>query len=247
MVPFAVCPRGHIFDPWPLVGATHASPSASGKKITPRDVTTNEELRLDYRDYLRQRGMEEWPPNHPALLRFKAKRCATLAEIQAWAQEERQIARTSTDPPTPTDREVRVGPYSCPLESCFLARNSVGIARRALKPKELGLSQRREDRKGQASIRAFFSWRSWRLGERIGFGCGRRPRWHRPRPSVPTSAQLAANAALSLLNLSRTLLKNQLRSQAAQFEAEGGFTERLHRVRTQNRRTQGRRDAENGR
>lgn len=56
-----------------------------------------------------------------------------------------------------------------------------------------------------------------------------------PCPSVPSSAQLVANAALSLLNLTRNLLKNQLKSQAVAFENEGGFTERLYRVRKQRR------------
>ena len=44
-------------------------------------------------------------------------------------------------------------------------------------------------------------------------------------------AQLVANAALSLLNLACYLLDRQLISQAATFEKEGGFTERLYRVR----------------
>ena len=52
---------------------------------------------------------------------------------------------------------------------------------------------------------------------------------------MPSSAQLVANAALSLLNLTRNLLKNQLKSQAVAFENEGGFTERLYRVRKQRR------------
>lgn len=38
---------------------------------------------MDDQDDLRQRDLEEWPPNHPPLLRFKAKRCATPAEAQA--------------------------------------------------------------------------------------------------------------------------------------------------------------------
>jgi len=46
-------------------------------------------------------------------------------------------------------------------------------------------------------------------------------------------AQLAANAALSLLNL----CCRQLDSQARAFEDEGGFTERLYRVRSQRRKT----------
>ncbi len=42
------------------------------------------------------------------------------------------------------------------------------------------------------------------------------------------SAQLEANAALSLLNLCCYLLDRQLAAQAAAFERDGGFTERLY-------------------
>lgn len=51
-----------------------------------------------------------------------------------------------------------------------------------------------------------------------------------PCPSV-SSAALVANAALSLLNLCCRLLDRQLAAQARAFEKEGGFTERLYRVR----------------
>jgi four helix bundle suffix protein len=46
---------------------------------------------------------------------------------------------------------------------------------------------------------------------------------------------LVANGALSLLNLCCHLLDRQLKSQATAFEKEGGFTERLYRVRSQRR------------
>jgi len=48
---------------------------------------------------------------------------------------------------------------------------------------------------------------------------------------------LAANAALSLLNLASLLLDRQLASLEQAFAQEGGFTERLYRVRSQNRAT----------
>jgi four helix bundle suffix protein len=51
-----------------------------------------------------------------------------------------------------------------------------------------------------------------------------------------SDSTLVANAALSLLNLCCYLLDRQLTSQADAFEKEGGFTERLYRVRTQLRR-----------
>ena len=49
------------------------------------------------------------------------------------------------------------------------------------------------------------------------------------------TAVLVANAALSLLNLGCYFLDRQLAAQAAAFQAEGGFTERLYRVRRQSR------------
>jgi four helix bundle suffix protein len=124
-----------------------------------------EELRLDYEDFLRQRGLEEWEPNHPSLKRFKARRCATLEQVRAWVEEERKRPRTNTD--------------------------------------HQGRTQ----------------------GASVPVGAG-------PCLSV-SSAQLVANAALSLLNLCCYLLDRQLTAQAAAFTAEGGFTERLYRVRTQ--------------
>ena len=70
---------------------------------------------------------------------------------------------------------------------------------------------------------------------------GRTPK--NPAASVPVhesqckaaSAQLVANAALSLLNLACHLLDKQLAAQEKTFVAEGGFTERLYRVRSQQR------------
>jgi four helix bundle suffix protein len=48
---------------------------------------------------------------------------------------------------------------------------------------------------------------------------------------------LAANAALSLLNLACHLLDRQLAAQAEAFLKEGGFTERLYRLRSGRRRS----------
>ena len=57
-----------------------------------------------------------------------------------------------------------------------------------------------------------------------------------PCEFVPDSV-LVANASLSLLNLCCYLLDRQLSTQAEAFEKEGGFTERMYRIRTQRRRT----------
>jgi four helix bundle suffix protein len=134
-----------------------------------------EELRLDYEDFLRQRGMTMLPPDHPALMRFKKKRCATLQEVQAWVTKEFGRENTDQHRQTPTDKD--------------------GVERPM----------------------------SMRVGER-------------PCPSLPSSA-LAANAALSLLNLACHFLDRQIAAQAKAFEEKGGFTERLYRVRSAYRRS----------
>lgn len=54
-------------------------------------------------------------------------------------------------------------------------------------------------------------------------------------PSL-SSACLAANGALSLLNLACYFLDRQVERLAKDFEKEGGFTERLYKVRTAKRR-----------
>jgi len=56
-----------------------------------------------------------------------------------------------------------------------------------------------------------------------------------PCSSVPSSAQLVVNAALSLLNLCCHLLDRQLAAQETAFEKEGGFTESLYRMRRRKR------------
>ncbi len=133
-------------------------------KLTDVARASLEDLRLDYEDYLRQRGLQLWPPNHPALMRFKAERCATLGQFWQWVGKEIQdytdehgLTRTNTD-------NIPVGAGPCSSVSVFVA-----------------------------------------------------------------------NAALSLLNLCCFLLDRQIAAQAAAFEREGGFTERLYRVR-RNRR-----------
>ena len=67
--------------------------------------------------------------------------------------------------------------------------------------------------------------------------CQSLPVGERPCQSLPSSC-LAANGALSLLNLACYLLDRQVERLAKDFEHEGGFTERLYRVRSENRRAQ---------
>ena len=51
----------------------------------------------------------------------------------------------------------------------------------------------------------------------------------------PTYAELAANAALVLIGVACALLDRQIEAQARAFTEEGGFTERLYRIRSEKR------------
>lgn len=141
-------------------------------KLTNVARASLEELRLDYEDFLRQRGLALWPPEHPALMRFKARRCATLEQVREWVEEERRgLTLTATDKQGQGKAE----------------KKSVAVRESPCRP-------------------------------------------------VPSSAELVANAALSLLNLACHLLNRQIATLEKNFVEEGGFTERLYRVRRQNRR-----------
>jgi four helix bundle suffix protein len=133
-----------------------------------------EELRIDYEDFLRQRELPMWEPDHPALKRFKAKRCASLEDVRAWVENEKESGNMDKQGRTRTGTESKNQP-------------SVSVS------------------EGQCRS-----------------------------VSDPT---LVANAALSLLNLCCYLLDRQLAAQAKAFEAEGGFTERLYRVRSAKRKS----------
>ncbi|HEX72150.1 MAG TPA: four helix bundle protein [Candidatus Hydrogenedentes bacterium] len=55
-------------------------------------------------------------------------------------------------------------------------------------------------------------------------------------PSTPSIyPEIAANAALTLIAVASGLLDRQLKAQARAFAEEGGFTERLYRMRSQRR------------
>ncbi len=49
-------------------------------------------------------------------------------------------------------------------------------------------------------------------------------------------SEIAANAALVLIGVAVSLLSRQLAAQAAAFEKEGGFTERLYQRRKNSRK-----------
>ncbi len=89
-----------------------------------------EELKLDYEDFLRQRELLKLEPQHPALVRFKKRKCQTLDDVKQWIDEERKRTRnaeTNTNKHGKCKSEVHVGLSESPclsLSSACLAANA---------------------------------------------------------------------------------------------------------------------------
>jgi four helix bundle suffix protein len=56
-------------------------------KLTQVARASLEELKLDYEDFLRQRGLFVWPREHPLRQRLIDRRCRTADEVAAWIVE----------------------------------------------------------------------------------------------------------------------------------------------------------------
>jgi four helix bundle suffix protein len=127
-------------------------------KLTNVARASLEELRLDYEDFLRQRGLPLWAPDDPRRHALVARRCTTADEVAAWIKQI-HVSHPQSQPSIPSMR------------------------------------------------------------------------------SIPSKyAGTAANAALVLIGVAMALLDRQIAAQAAAFQTEGGFTERLYRVRQSTRR-----------
>jgi len=182
--------------------------SATSKKIemklTGVALGSLDELRRDYVAFLRHRGLPEWPPEHPALMRLKARRCATLEEFRAWVADEVRRARQENlegqEGQGNTDRHGQT-------------QTETG-----------GAGGDQASRHSPCAVR---------VGpcESVSSPAASSP----PVSPQNLPAVLAANGALCLLNLCIYLVKRQLEAQAAAFERDGGFTERLYRRRRERR------------
>jgi four helix bundle suffix protein len=139
-------------------------------KLTNVARASLEELRLDYEDFLRQRGLPIWQRSDPRRDALIARRPATADDVALWV------------------KEVHDGGQS-----------------------------------GQSGPG--------------GRGGASGPSTESTPSTGPTYPEIAANAALTLIAVAVALLDRQLAAQAAAFEQEGGFTERLYRVRQNRRRT----------
>lgn len=138
-------------------------------KLTNVARASLEELRLDYEDFLRQRGLAQWPREDARRAELIGARPATADDVAQWA------------------RTVHGGQTG------------------------------RHGHDGQAEN-------------------------PESTPSMPstesTYPEIAANGALALLAVACSLLDRQIATLEKNFVEEGGFTERLYRVRTARRKAQ---------
>jgi four helix bundle suffix protein len=152
-------------------------------KLTNVARASLEELRLDYEDFLRQRGLPLWPGDDPRRKDLVARRCQTADDLAGWVKQAAQAERAEL-----ARQAARAA--DAPSTRSIPSMQSIPPALRSL---------------GEGgSIQSMF-------------------------PAV------AANAALVLIGVASSLLARQIDAQAAAFENEGGFTERLYRVRTRRR------------
>ncbi len=143
-------------------------------KLTQVARASLEELKLDYEDFLRQRGFAQWERTNPLRQELIDRRCQTADAVAIWVVEAAKTCR------------------SCGLDG----------------------------QRGQNAEAQPLSTRSTA-----------------PTLSTKTYPELSANAALVLLTVACSLLDRQVERLALDFENEGGFTERLYKVRTAKRRS----------
>jgi four helix bundle suffix protein len=143
-------------------------------KLTQVARASLEELKLDYEDFLRQRGLAQWERVNPLRQALIDRRCQTADEVAAWVMEA------------------------------------------AKKSGHCG----QHGRRGQNAQTRPLSTESTAS-----------------TLSTKTYPALSANAALVLLTVACSLLDRQVERLAQDFEKQGGFTERLYKVRTAKRRS----------
>lgn len=163
-------------------------------KLTNVARASLEELRLDYEDFLRQRGLPVWERDDPRRSSLVARRFANADCVAQWVREQRGAnAQSGISGPSGLNGLSGLDGQT--------GLNGLGGRNGLSGPKKLG-TESTESTKSTSS----------------------------------TYPEVAANAVLVLIAVACSLLDRQLVSLAAAFEREGGFTERLYRVRAKSAR-----------
>lgn len=141
-------------------------------KLTQVARASLEELKLDYEDFLRQKGLAQWERENPLRQELVDRRCQTADEVARWVGE---VAKRSN--------------------------GQNGLGGQGGQTPSVGVST--------ASTKSMLSTKVF--------------------------PELAANAALVLIAVASSLLDRQMARLAEDFTNNGGFTERLSRVRRRKR------------
>ena len=156
-------------------------------KLTNVARASLEELRLDYEDFLRHRGLLQWDMEDPRRAELIARRPTTVDDVAQWVRWVQGLGEKglggqnrSSGPDGPDAQDKTDGP------------------------------DRQETLNKQST---------------------------ESTPSIPAPEEIMANGALALITVACSLLSRQISAQAAAFERDGGFTERLYATRQQRRRT----------
>lgn len=102
-------------------------------KLTNVARASLEELRLDYEDFLRQRGLPLWQADHEALQRFRKRRCRNLRDFRKWVAEEHEMlcraARTIHENPhhDKASVTVRVRPDQKQTAALIVANGALSL------------------------------------------------------------------------------------------------------------------------
>lgn len=182
-------------------------------KLTNVARASVEELRLDYEDFLRQRGLSVWEREDPRRAHLIARRCTSADEVARWVKE--------------------VGSGTCGQhgQNGLSGRDGQGQRGGLENPHEQGEPGKRHgsDKPGGVPMATSYPPSTGSMSSTKSTLS--------PKPSPAHYPEIAANAALVLIAVACSLLDRQIAAQARAFENEGGFTERLYRVRSNHRRT----------
>ncbi len=209
-------------------------------KLTNVAKASLEELRLDYEDFLRHRGMPVWERTDPRRSELIERRCTGIDEVAEWIKEVHQ--RGGPDGPSG---------HNGPGGHCGPPKKSTEFTG------SIGSTGSTESTRSIRSIESTKSSGPTKSTGPIGYTEPTAPTKSTgstkstgpigyTEPTAPTKstgstkstgytrttyAEIAANSALVLISVASSLLERQIQAQAKAFEKEGGFTERLYQRR----------------
>ena len=186
-------------------------------KLTNVARASLEELKLDYEDFLRQRGLAEWARNDPRRQNLIDKRCATADDVARWVKEEWGGSVESVRSGL-CGRDGRSGQHGQDLHSSPTTSTSSIKSTNSSATRSSSSTEAKSRREAPATTSPNSSPTS------------------AMSPSTSTLPEIAANAVLTLIAVACSLLDRQIANLAQSFEKEGGFTERLCRTRSARRR-----------